>query len=209
MEITPEIQAHFDGIFNKRFAELQAKNETKIAEAAADAMAKAEAKYKADIAVLKADNETLKAAHGKVDDRAVTERIAAIEGRLKQATEAAAKNKLESIAAKMNAVNPEQVAVLVRQYIKTDDNGNLVIVNAEGQPRLNAASKPMTGEELFKEFLDNNQHLVKASGSTGAGSTGATGFREGAAKTIKRGEYEKLSPQAKSEFIKAGGTPVD
>lgn len=212
MEFTQEQQTFIDGLVNKKYTEAYAKAKEKydlsLAEITVNSKSEAE-KHKTDMAALKTDYETLKASKGAVDDRAVTERIAAIEGQLKQAREAAAKGKLESIAAKMNAVNPEQVAVLIRQHMKTDDNGNLVIVNAEGQPRLNAASKPMTEDELFKEFLDNNQHLVKASGSTGAGSSGSTGFNEGAAKTIKRGDYEKLSPQAKSDFIKTGGKPVD
>ncbi|CAG0943054.1 hypothetical protein ANRL1_01188 [Anaerolineae bacterium] len=173
MEFSPEQQAFIDGLVNKKYTEAYAKAKEKYDASLVEAVANAEAKHKTDMAALKAENETLKAGQGKVDDKAVTERIAAIEGQLKQAREAAAKGRLESIAAKMNAVNPEQVAVLIRQHIKTDDNGNLVIVNAEGQPRLNAASKPMTEDELFKEFLDNNQHLVKASGSTGAGSSGA------------------------------------
>ena len=173
MDFSTEQQAFIDDLISKKYTEAFSKAKLKYDGEMAEAIANAEAKHKTDIAALKAENETIKASKGAVDDKAVTERIAAIEGQLKQAREAAAKGKLESIAAKMNAVNPEQVAVLIRQHIKTDDNGHLVIVNAEGQPRLNAASKPMTEDELFKEFLDNNQHLVKASGSTGAGSSGA------------------------------------
>lgn len=209
MEFTPEQQAFIDDLISKKYTEAYAKAGEKAKTDIAEAVSRAEVKYKSDIDALKRDNEILKNAGGRVDDKAVTERIAAIEGQLKQAREAAAKGKLESIAAKMNAVNPEQVAVLIRQHLKTDDNGNLAVVNAEGQPRVNAENKPMTSEELFKEFLDGNPHLVKAASSTGAGSTGSTGINTGAAKTIKRGDYEKLSPQAKSDFIKTGGKPVD
>src|SRR3990167_4177282 len=195
MEFSTEQQAFIDDLISKKYTEAYTKAGEKAKTDIAEAVSRAEVKYKSDIDALKKDNEVLKSAGGKVDDKAVPERIAAIEGQLKQAREAADKGKLESIAAKMNAVNPEQVAVLIRQHIKTDDNGNLIIVNAEGQPRVNADSKPMTENELFKEFLDGNPHLVKASGSTGAGSTGSTGSNTGAAKTIKRGDFDKLSPQ--------------
>lgn len=212
MDFTPEQQAFIDKLVNQKYTEAYAKAKEKydlsLAEVTANSKSEAD-KYKAETGKMKSDYDALKASKGGVDDKAVTERIAAIEGQLKQAREAAAKGKLESIAAKMNAVNPEQVAVLIRQHMKTDDNGNLTVVNADGLPRLNAANKPMTEDELFKEFLDGNPHLVKASGSAGAGSTGSTAFNAGAAKTIKRGDYEKLTPQGKSDFIKAGGTPVD
>lgn len=212
MDFTPEQQTFIDGLVNKKYTEAYAKAKEKydlsLAEMTINNKAETD-KHNAETAKFKSDFDALKASKGGVDDKAVTERIAAIEGQLKQAREAAVKGRLESIGARMNAVNPEQVAVLIRQFLKTDDSGNLTVVNADGLPRLNAASKPMTEDEVFKEFLDSNPHMVKASGSAGAGSTGGTAFNAGAAKTIKRGDYEKLSPQGKSDFIKTGGTPVD
>lgn len=212
MEFSSEQQTFIDGLVNKKYTEAYAKAKEKydlsLAEITINSKSEVD-KYKAEAEKTKADYETLKASKGLVDDKAVTERIAAIEGQLKQAREAAAKSKLESIAARMNAISPEQAAYLVRQHLKTDDNGNLLVVNAEGQPRLNAASTPMTEDELFKEFLDSNPHLVKASGSVGAGGTGGTAFNAGAAKTMKRGAYDKMGPAAKMDYIKAGGAITD
>lgn len=197
MEFSPEQQTFIDGLVNKKYTEAYAKAKEKydlsLAEMAINSKSDSE-KYKIEAEKVKADYETLKASKGAVDDKAVTERIAAIEGQLKQAREDAAKGKLEVIAARMNAVSPEQAAYLIRPHLRTDDKGNLLVVNAEGQPRLNAANKPMTEEELFKEFLDGNPHLVKASGLPGAGGTGGNAFNAGEAKTIKRGDFMKLPP---------------
>lgn len=204
MEFTPEQQTFIDGLVNKKYTEAYAKAKEKydlsLAEMTTNIKAEAD-KHKLEAEKYKADYETLKASKSGVDDKAVTERIAAIEGQLKQARESAAKSKLESIAAKMNAVSPEQAAYLIRQHLKTDDNGNLLVVNAEGQPRLNAANKPMTEDEVFKEFLDNNPHLVKASGSSGAGGTGNQ-FNSGA---TNNDALLKLPPIERINAVRAAG----
>lgn len=213
MEFSPEQQTFIDGLVNKKYTEAYAKAKEKydlsLAEMVVNSKTEVE-KYKSEFDKMKSDYETLKATKGNaMDDKAVTERIAAIEGQLKQARETAINGTLIGIAAKMNAVSPEQAAYLIRQHLKTDDNGNLLVVNAEGTPRLNADNKPMTENELFKEFLDGNPHLVKASGNSGAGSTGGTAFNAGAAKTMKRDAYDKMGPAAKMDYIKGGGALTD
>ncbi|MBI5561916.1 MAG: hypothetical protein HY894_03550 [Deltaproteobacteria bacterium] len=208
MDIPAEIQAHFDGVFNKRFAEVSAKSEAKLKEE----IAAVEGKFLAQIAAKEKELAEVKAAGEKkgkgVDDSAVNERIAAIEAKLKKANETAIKGLLESAAARLNAVDPEQVAILARMKTRTDGDGNLTVVNAEGLPRLNAANKPMTADELLKEFLDANPHLVKASGPTGAGSTGAAHQTTGAAKTMKRAEFDKLPPEHQRAFAISPGAKI-
>ena len=212
MEFTAEQQTFIDGLIKDSYPKAYAKAGESAKADIANAVAQAEVKYKADLAAATKRSEDLETAlksKGAVDDSAVTARIAAIEQELNQARESAVKGQLESITAKLNAVNPEQAAILLKMNTKTDDKGNLTVVNAKGEPRANADNKPMTVEEWAKEFLDANPHFVKAAGSQGAGSTGSTGSNTGAAKTMKRGDYDSLSSQAKSDFIKSGGKPVD
>lgn len=208
MEFTPEQQAFIDGLVNKKYTEAYAKAKEKYDLA----LAEMTTNIKSEADKYKAEAETLKTAQGRSNGEDVTALKAEVEklkaGRIKDA-EDKRELILKNAAAELNAVSPSQVATLIRQNLKTDDNGNLSVVNAEGQPRLNAEGEPMTEKELIKEFLSNNPHLVKASGSSGAGSIGGTAFNAGSAKTIKRDAYEKMGPAAKMDYIKAGGAITD
>ena len=187
--------------------EQQAQIQTLIDSSYKKAYAKAEEKYKAEAEALKVAMAE-KTKEGKGEDlTALKEGLAAITQELKQAKETAARDNLKAIAAELNAVSGEQVAMLVSPYIQTVD-GKVVVLNAEGVVRVNGKGDPMTTKELVIEFLAHNPHLVKASGLTGAGSSGARGGN-GSNKTVKRGDYEQMTPHGKADFIKSGGIPID
>lgn len=209
LPLTPEQQAVVDASFGKRFAEIQTRSEARLKEE----LAAAEGKFKEQIAGMETELAELKkkAASGhkdKVDDSAVIARIAAVELKWKQANERAARENLKSIAAELNAINSEQVAVLISAQVKIGDDGNLIVINAEGTPRLNADNKAMTVKELVAEFLGNNPHFVKAGGQPGAGSQGSKGTASGEVKTIKRGEFDKLPPAEQMKFARTTGSQV-
>jgi len=168
IEFTPEQQAHIDKIFNAKFA---------------DVHTKAEAKARLEVDALKAEIEALKVKPvGKKEEKkdekkepgtdltALKERLAAMELREKESKERNSQAKLLTVAAELNAVNGEQVAILIQPFIKTKEDGTLYVVNAEGQERMNGDGKPMTIKEFVAEFLAANTHLVKATGHPGAGS---------------------------------------
>ena len=216
MEFTPEQQIHIDGLVKDAYTRAYTKAAEKGVEeqktAIATALVEAETKHKASIDTANKQIEDLKAINVKgvqVDNSATEARIAKIEGELKKEKEKGIKGSLESITAKLNAIDPEQAALLIRMQTTTDDNGNLVVINATGQPRNNGDGKPMSLNELCKEFLDASPHFVKASSSTGAGSKGDTGINSGAAKLMKRGAYDDLSPQAQSDYVNSGGKLED
>ncbi len=209
MEFTPEQQTFIDSLINKRAAEIKSKAEDKakddIAAAQAAAEAKAAASLKEKTAAFEKELAEAKIKGKEVDDRAVTERIAAMELKWKQANERAARENLKSIAAELNAINSEQVAALIGAHIQAGDDGRLTVINAEGKPRVNAENKAMTVKELVGEFLNANPHFVKAGGSPGAGSPGAQGpGSSGGPKTMKRADFNALSVE---ERMKAGRDP--
>jgi hypothetical protein len=74
-------------------------------------------------------------------------------------------------AGKLNAVNPAQVRQLIAGSLKMDDHYEAVVVDEEGKPRF-VAGKAMTVEQLVKEFLDANPHLVRSSAGDGGGAGG-------------------------------------
>lgn len=74
-------------------------------------------------------------------------------------------------AAKANAIDPEDVALLVGRFVAHDEDGNVVVLNERGSNRLNAKGEPMSVEEFVKSFVDSKPHLKRGSNTPGVGST--------------------------------------
>jgi hypothetical protein len=74
-----------------------------------------------------------------------------------------------------DAVNPQQVAVLLRGYIKHDDTFGTYVVDDAGNRRLDANGNTMTVAGLAKEFLEANPHFQRAAAGRGAGSQPGAG----------------------------------
>lgn len=178
MEFTAEQQAFIDTMINKRVAEIKSKAEKEAKDGIDAAVAAAEARFKEQTAIKDKELADLKAKvaggdRGGEDLTAMKERVAALEADKVKSRDLARKAQLLTAASELGAVNGEQAAVLVSPFIKSGDDGQLSVVNPEGQTRLNAEGKPMTVKEFMTEFLTGNPHLVKAGGQTGAGSRGA------------------------------------
>ena len=73
-------------------------------------------------------------------------------------------------ASQFKSVNPEQVKSLLRNNVKLV-NGEVEVVDEAGQVRYSDAGKPLTPQELVKEFLDKNPHFVQATPSTTNGKS--------------------------------------
>lgn len=80
---------------------------------------------------------------------------------------------LINAASTAKAVAPEQVSQLLRQQVRLDDNGNVSVVDNEGNTRYNDDAEAMTVNMLVDEFLGSNQYF-KAAGPSGLGSQGNT-----------------------------------
>ena len=207
-----EQQAFFDEKIKEKFTEAFGKAESKYKGEMETALASAGETHKKAIDTLTAELAEMRKSKGKEggeDNTALLKRIEGLEAKNKTNSDKAIKGHLEGLAGKLNAVNPEQVATLVRLQTKTDDDGHLVVINASGAPRNNGEGNPMTAEELVADYLKENQHLVKASGNTGSGGQGNQEHDKGGKKIIKRGEYDKMLPAVQSEFIQKGGRVED
>ena len=88
---------------------------------------------------------------------------------------------LINAASTKKAVNPEQVARLVRENIKMSETGEVEVVDPKtGQTRYTDNGDPLTVDGLVSEFLNTNPHFVQA-GQPGGGSksnTGTTGVSQ-------------------------------
>ena len=109
-------------------------------------------------------------------------------------------------AGNSNAVNPEQVALLLKRSARLSEDGTVEVLDANGLPRYNGKGDLLTVSEMVSEFLTVNPHFVRASGG-GTGSMGnAGGINDGLVKTKTRAEFEQLNPAKRMQFVKSGGT---
>lgn len=81
---------------------------------------------------------------------------------------------LINAASTKRAVNPEQVARLVRENVKMSETGEVEVVDPKtGQTRYTDNGDPLTIDGLVGEFLTTNPHFVSA-GQPGGGSKSNT-----------------------------------
>ena len=82
---------------------------------------------------------------------------------------------LMNAASTKKAINPEQVARLVRENVKMSESGEVEIIDPKtGQTRYTDTGDALTVDGLVSEFLQTNPHFVSA-GQPGGGSTSNTG----------------------------------
>lgn len=81
---------------------------------------------------------------------------------------------LINAASKAKAVAPEQVAKLLKDSVKLEANGNVVVLDSDGNPRYNDDAEPYTVDALVDEFLSTNQ-FFRAAGPAGTGSASNVG----------------------------------
>lgn len=160
-----DLQSHIDKTLSKRFAEINTK---------------AEAKASDTITSLQDEINTLKAGQkdeGKkkpdADYTAMQDEITRMKDREQQSWERNKRADILTVASELNAINGEQVAQLIAPNVKASEDGTFTVLNAQGQVLYSADSNPTTVREYVAAFLNDNPHLVKASGGTGAGSQGA------------------------------------
>lgn len=72
-------------------------------------------------------------------------------------------------ASSRKAINPQQVARLLKDNIRLSNTGEVEIVDESGSVRYNDQGSHMTVEDLVGEFLNSNPHFVNA-GPQGTGS---------------------------------------
>jgi hypothetical protein len=107
-------------------------------------------------------------------------------------------------AAKLRSVNPEQVQSLLVSQVRLNQDGDVEVVGQDGTVRYRDDGKPLTPDELVKEFLDANPHFVQSTPATTntkssvSGPTTATGF-DLASLDMLNPEHRKLYKEAKQK----------
>lgn len=80
-------------------------------------------------------------------------------------------------ASRMKAINPEQVASLLRNQLKLNEAGTVDVVDDKGQVRYDDNGNPLQVSALVDSFLTANPHF-KSAGPQGTGTQGAVGRQQ-------------------------------
>lgn len=110
---------------------------------------------------------------------------------------------LLSAAGGRNAVNPSQVAQLLRNRVTLTDEGEVHVLSDKGEVMYdkNTAS-PTTVETLVNEFLDASPHFLRA-GPSGSGSIGTVGETTTNAQDISNLDMTKQADRETYKKLKA------
>lgn len=73
------------------------------------------------------------------------------------------------------AVVPEQVARLIRDDIRVDEDGRPYVADAQGNPRTDGKGGDLTVDAYVSRFLTDNPHFQRAADGRGAGGRGGGG----------------------------------
>lgn len=73
---------------------------------------------------------------------------------------------LVDTAARLGAVNPQQVRQLLRNNLRLSETGEVEVVDEKGSVRYSEKGKPFKVDDLIKEFLDTNPHFRAAGPAT-------------------------------------------
>lgn len=107
------------------------------------------------------------------------------------------------VAATGKAINAAQVAKLLRDEVRLNDEMQPEVIDTDGKPRFKAG-RPMTPEELVDEFLGTEKHLKLPSGTlpATAGDGGADKSDRGGTKELDP-DLDKLEADYKEAVEKA------
>lgn len=103
-------------------------------------------------------------------------------------------------ASRLKAVNPEQVASLLKKNLKLNEAGGVDVVDEKGQVRYDDNGNPYQVSQLVDSFLQANPHF-KSAGPQGTGTQGAVGRQ--ASVTTDLDQLDMKNPQHRQIYQKA------
>jgi hypothetical protein len=85
---------------------------------------------------------------------------------------------LLNAAAKYRSVNPEQVKALLKNNVRLGEEGEVEVLDSNGQIRYTDSGQALSVDDMVKEFLDSNPHFVQPTPSTSNSKSSVFNERE-------------------------------
>jgi hypothetical protein len=118
-------------------------------------------------------------------------------------------NHIRAVTGDLHKGAVEDALLHARQLFSLDAKGNAVKLDAEGRPELGKDGKtPFSPAEWMEMQRELKPHWFPAS-TSGSGSAGAQGSGSGAGKTMKRSEFNALTPTQQRSVATSGTRIVD
>ncbi len=118
-------------------------------------------------------------------------------------------NQIRAVTGECHKGAVEDALLLARQIFTLDAKGNAVKLDSEGRPELGKDGKtPFSPAEWMELQRELKSHWFLAT-TSGSGSSGAQGSGSGTGKSIKRSDFNNLSPAQQGVIARAGTTSVD
>lgn len=106
---------------------------------------------------------------------------------------------LLNAASKNKAINPQQVARLLKDNLRLAASGEVEVLDESGSVRYNDQGSAMTIDDLVSEFLSSNPHFVSA-GPAGTGSQSSVAKATGSVGTPDPSKLNMNDPKDRQMF---------
>ena len=107
-----------------------------------------------------------------------TERIPELESEIKRLRGVLAETRVDRelvwAAASQHAINPAQVAHLMKDRVRLDNDLEPVVMNAQGDRQFDRYGRPVAVADAVGTFLEKNPHMVRPSTELAGGGSGGT-----------------------------------
>jgi hypothetical protein len=105
-----------------------------------------------------------------------------------------------SAASKNGAINAQQVVALLKNQIRLGDDGNVEIIDDNGQLRYTEKGEPYNVDLLVSTFLQNNAHFLAA---TPGGSNSQSNLKPNALENFDVSALDMTKPEHRKLFKEA------
>lgn len=116
-------------------------------------------------------------------------------------------NQIRSVTNGLHPGAVEDALLHARQIFQLDAKGNAVKLGADGNPEVGADGQPFTPAQWIEQQKPLKPHWFPM-GTTGSGGSGARS-ENGTGKTIKRSDFERLSPLEQGAAVRGGSKIID
>jgi hypothetical protein len=112
---------------------------------------------------------------------------------------------LLSVAAQMRSVNPQQVKSLLKNNVRLGDDGEVEVVDDNGQVRYSDSGQTLGVQDLVREFLEANPHFVQPTPATTNSKSSISGSTTGKLDISKLDMKNPEHRKAYAEYRKTAG----